>query len=255
VTKKRMTRRNLPHWYVPGAAHFVTFRLAGTLPREVIDRLQQRKEELLKAKRPRKLTPARFRERVHKQLFADYDRYLDAAQSVRWLHDPRIAALVRRSLYYWHGQKYGLMSYCIMPNHVHVLLLPFDVPATAVTQTHSIEVGECADDDSALAGIMHSVKSYTAHEANRILRRSGPFWQHESYDHWVRDEQELERIVQYIVVNPVRANLVSRAYDWYWCSAHDRFLADGDESGWLCWDGQSVASQSSTSGDACATNA
>src|SRR5947209_3381949 len=52
MTREVITRRNLPHWYVPGAAHFVTFRLAGTLPRDVVERLQQRKEQLLKAKRP-----------------------------------------------------------------------------------------------------------------------------------------------------------------------------------------------------------
>jgi putative transposase len=80
---------------------------------------------------------------------------------------------------------------------------------------------------------MHSLKSYTAHQANRILRRSGRFWLGESYDHWVRDDDELERIVNYIAANPVRARLVEEPHRWFFCSAHDRFLQDGEMCGWL----------------------
>jgi putative transposase len=230
---EHITRRNLPHWYVRGAAHFVTFRLAGTLPREVVARLQQRKADLLQARQPAGLTTAQFRERAHKQLFAAYDESLDADQSVRWLADPRIAALVRGSLYHLHAQKYGLLAYCIMPNHVHVLFVPFDMPRSPVEVEAAEDVGERADGESPLSSIMHSLKGYTAHEANRLLGRSGSFWQHESYDHWVRDEDELERIVAYINANPVRAKLATQSHDWYWCSAHDRYLMDGDTSGWL----------------------
>jgi len=82
---------------------------------------------------------------------------------------------------------------------------------------------------------MHSLKSYTAHEANSILNRTGAFWQTESYDHWVRDDEELERIVSYIRDNPVKAGLVKRPEDWFWCSCQDRFLLDGDTGGWLEW--------------------
>jgi putative transposase len=80
---------------------------------------------------------------------------------------------------------------------------------------------------------MHSLKSYTAHQANKLLARTGPFWQHESYDHWVRDEDELERIVAYINANSIKAGLADRAHEFCWCSAHDRYLHDGNESGWL----------------------
>jgi putative DNA methylase len=81
---------------------------------------------------------------------------------------------------------------------------------------------------------MHSLKSYSAHEANRVLARSGPFWQHESYDHWVRDETELERIVEYIAANPVKAGLAKQAHEWRWSSAYDRFQQDGALTAWLC---------------------
>jgi len=80
---------------------------------------------------------------------------------------------------------------------------------------------------------MHSLKSYTANEGNKILGRSGSFWQRESYDHWVRDEDELERIVNYIRNNPVAAGLTDHAHEWRWSSCYDRFQQDGDISGWL----------------------
>jgi len=86
-----------------------------------------------------------------------------------------------------------------------------------------------------LAKILHSVKSYTANQANRLLGRSGRFWQDESYDHWVRNDTELARIVDYIAANPVRANLVEEPKDWLFSSAHDRFLLDGEELGLLCY--------------------
>ena len=245
---EQITRRSLPHWFVPGAAHFVTFRLAGTLPREVIDSLQQRKDELLKQAPPADCTTAQFRERAHKQLFVAYDNFLDTDRKVHWLSDARLAALVRTALYHWHGRKYNLLAYCVMPNHVHVLLLPLDMPPVLSRTDELPVVGECSDRHSPLASIMHSLKGYTAHRANRLLRRSGAFWQHESYDHWVRDEEELERIVQYINGNPVRAGLVSQPHDWHWCSAHDRYLTDGDTSGWLL-----LSKSAGTSEDACAT--
>jgi len=97
----------------------------------------------------------------------------------------------------------------------------------------SFELGEIPDANNPLSAIMHSLKSYTAHEANKLLSRTGSFWQHESYDHWVRDQDELERIVEYIKANPVKAGLAARAHEYLWCSAYDRYLSDGDQSGWL----------------------
>ena len=106
-----ITRRNLPHWYVPGAMQFVTFRLAGTLPRHVIDDLKNRKEQWLKQSPPAGVSKGRHRERIHKQLFAIYDKFLDHHfEDINWLADPRVAALMRSRLYYLDGEKYGLLS-------------------------------------------------------------------------------------------------------------------------------------------------
>lgn len=239
-----ITRRRLPHWYMPGAAHFVTYRLYGTLPREVLDELQLRRDGLLKQKPPDGCGVAGHRARVHKQLFAAYDKALDrAGYGAQHLADPRVAAMIRSNLYHHHGAKYQLLAYCVMSNHVHVLFLPYE-EALQASRPHSGEqaarlpdfpIGEQPDEGSPLSKIMHSLKSHTAHEANNILRRTGPFWQPESYDHWVRDQDELQRIVEYIALNPVKAGLVPRPQDWLFSSSHDRFLQDGDPSGWLHW--------------------
>jgi putative transposase len=74
--------------------------------------------------------------------------------------------------------------------------------------------------------VTRAVKKTSAKQANLILGRAGhPFWQDESYDHWVRDEREFDRIVGYIEWNPVRAGLVVRVEDWPWSSASNRFCS------------------------------
>jgi putative DNA methylase len=228
-----ITRRMLPHWYVPGAMHFVTYRLAGTIPVEVLRRLRAVKEEKLKRKPPSGQSLTQHRERVHKQFFAEYDKYLDQNCTINWLARPEIAALVRRSLYHHRGKMHHLLAYCVLPNHVHVLLQPVEPMDEPQARTLVATGDEIADKLSPLAKVMQNLKGYTAHEANKLLGRKGQFWQHESYDHWVRDDEELERIVEYIAWNPVKAGLVTVPHEWYFGSAHDRLLHDGSKCGYL----------------------
>jgi putative DNA methylase len=230
-----ITRRNLPHWYVPGAMHFVTYRLAGTIPVSVLHQFREERQVQLRQIREAACSLQEQRVRAHKQFFVKYDQYLDRTSPVDWLATPVVAAMIRGNLYHHNGSKYHLLAYCIMPNHVHVLLQPRDVlPVPGADAADRLEEpDEKPDAKSPLSSIMHSLKSYTAHRANELLERTGPFWQHESYDHWVRDEAELERIVYYIAWNPVKAGLVAHPYEWFFSSAHDRYLLDGSEEGFL----------------------
>lgn len=226
-----VSMRSLPHWYMPNAAHFVTYRLAGTLSTEVLNNLKQMKNTWLNQKPKAEETRREYRERIHKSLFLRYDRFLAESDSVKWLADPRVAAMVRSSLYYLDREKKGrLLAYCIMPNHMHIIVQLNEPPKETEIDT---PIGEAETRWSPLAKFMHSLKSFTAHEANTILGRAGEFWQHESYDHWVRDDAELQRIVDYIAANPITAGLVLKPQDWFWCSAHDRYLQDAELSGWL----------------------
>jgi len=98
-----------------------------------------------------------------------------------------------------------LHAWCVMANHVHVLL----TPRTDVSR------------------LLQMLKGGTAREANKCLGVAGvPFWQHESYDHWTRNEEESQRIVAYIENNPVKAGLVAKASDYPWSSARRRLEAD-----------------------------
>src|ERR1700720_3261406 len=95
-----ITRGNLPHWFVPGAAHFVTYRLAGSIPAAALEALAAKKIQMLHGPLPPDVTAAQRRTHAHKQLFVDYDRCLDGGASTDWLTRPAVAAVVRQNLYH-----------------------------------------------------------------------------------------------------------------------------------------------------------
>jgi|CZKN01.1.fsa_nt_gi putative transposase len=172
--------RRLPHIYPEGKPLFITWHLHGSLPHSSYPP-------------PGKLNAG--------QAFVWIDRHLDAARSgPLYLKQEPIAQLVIASIRYnaEQLQHYELHAFVVMANHVHLLVLPRVNPSR----------------------FLQSVKGYTAREANRLLGRTGqPFWQAESYDHWVRDDRESDRIRAYIENNPVRAGLVANAEDYPWSSA------------------------------------
>jgi putative DNA methylase len=227
-----VTRGNLPHWYVPGTAHFVTYRLADTIPASMLREWRERREALSRQKPPSGVSSADYCMRLHKQFFAAYDHYLDTHVDRDWPANPDVARIIRENLYHHNGSKYELLAYCAMPNHVHVLLQPFEhVDEAASFVNDGLVSDEIADARSPLSSIMHSLKSYTANRANEVLDRRGQFWQHESYDHWVRDLEELERIINYICRNPVEAGLCRQPHQWQFSSAFDRYQQDRSECG------------------------
>lgn len=282
---ERCTRGNLPHWYKPGYPHFVTYRLADTIPQEKLRQWRAERLHRIRSPVPAGTTVRAHRERAAKLFFKRYDDFLDRHAGHCWLKQPSVAAVVRENLYHHRGSLYELMAYVIMPNHVHILIQPlekglaphgrkagdarsadrthgrggtsgggaesggtdcgtkagsFGYEAKAASfRTHDPELHDAEYPDerpdrlSVLARIMHSLKSYTANEANKVLARRGQFWLHESYDHWVRDMDELERIIDYIRFNPVKANLCARPQDWRFSSAFDRYEQDGSLCGIL----------------------
>ncbi len=89
-----------------------------------------------------------------------------------------------------------------MPNHVHVVVEPIE--------------------GSRLGAIVQAWKSFTAHRANSVLRRTGPFWHKDYFDRFIRDEGHLARTIDYVENNPVKAGLASTANSWQWSSARRR---------------------------------
>ncbi len=229
-------RRNLPHIQPAGATLFLTFRLFGSLPRDVIERRQAEKRwlgECLKRLEPSDVEQTvslpesqtdslRHRQyELHRRWFARFESLLDRADiGPLWLKDERVAAMITDSLHYRDGRVYRLDAFSVMPNDVHVVFAPLPVRRD-VAQTVSLRDGRQTnslphDKYYSLPKIMQSLKGYTSREANRLLGRSGPFWEHESYDHFVRDEDELKRIVAYVLRNPVKAGLVEGWREWRW---------------------------------------
>lgn len=173
----------------PGATLFVTFRLAGSLPNQIIEQLKAEYAQPEYTREDAIQSYARQR-----RYFGAFDSLLDAESGPTWLRQPKIAAVVVEALHFRASREYTLWAYCLMANHVHLLVSLLDTTVQPLYRT------------------LQSLKARTARRCNELLGRSdAAFWQAESYDHYVRDAAEMDRIVAYILNNPVKAGLVE---DW-----------------------------------------
>jgi REP element-mobilizing transposase RayT len=187
------SRGYLPHFDGTSLVQFITFRLADALPASKLEQLEHHPSSLTDASRRRRL-----------------EAYLDAGHGACYLGDKRIARLVEAALCYFDGQRYRLLAWVVMPNHVHVII--------ELLGSHT------------LSEIAHSWKSFTAKEANKLLGRGGRFWQVEYYERSIRDERHLSTAVQYIHDNPVKAGLARQSKDWLHSSAALVSARLGDEA-------------------------
>jgi len=191
-------RRNLPHWHPEGKSIFITWRLYGSLPASLMRERRTGRNNCATNTSESEDSPGRE--------FVRLDAALDSAKrGPLWLASPEFAAYAEYPIV--HGAelgRYQLHAYVVMPNHVHILLDPY-VP---------------------LAKISGPLKGVAACDINARLGRTGkPLWQDESFDHWIRNSAEFERIRHYIEWNPVRAGLVARPEDWKWSSAGSEYFA------------------------------
>jgi REP element-mobilizing transposase RayT len=192
----------LPHLKREGGTYFVTFRQAGTLPKEILLQFKQEREIILRQALAVN-RPLTWHEQ--EELFRWYshrvDKYLDAGHGICYLSDPNRADLVATAIRFFQGQRYELRAWVVMPNHAHVVVWPMP--------------------GHTLSKILHSWKSYTSHIINKHLaRKVVPFWQRESYEHLVRGDDDLHRCCHYVVMNPVAAGLGAKPEDWKWSSAY-----------------------------------
>ncbi len=191
-------RRNLPHIYLEGATFFITFRLKNSIPLEVLEKLKDETDYKKKAiNQDKKLSSAEKEIALYneeKRFFWKYDKALEKyATDDDFLKKPEVAQIVADKMKEYDKKYYDLLAYCIMSNHVHLL---FDTAGY---------------EDTDLSKVMKLIKGGSGFLCNQILQRKGTFWQEESYDHYVRNEQELSNIIDYIVENPVKAGLIE---DW-----------------------------------------
>lgn len=192
----------LPHWEQEGATYSVTFRLADSLPRAVLEGwLRERQEIVQRAESGgRPLSDGEHR-RLRELHSERVEKYLDTGHGACQLNDEGAARIVRDALSHFDGDRYDLVAWCVMPNHVHVIVRP--------------RPGQ------ELAKILHSWKSFTSNEVNKVLGREGTLWQPDSFDHLVRDVDDLERSLQYVLDNPHAAGLIN----WPWVGCGTAFQA------------------------------
>jgi putative DNA methylase len=175
----------LPHLFKEGCTYFVTFCLADAVP----DRLKRR----------RKI------EETDSALAIGEHFDVEPSAGRRILGQPAVATMVEKSLLHFQGERYALSAWCVMPNHVHVVVTPY---------------GEFS-----LSSVLHSWKSFSAHQINEDLGSKGKVWQEESFDHLVRHEKAFAEFVAYTENNPVVARLCERPEDWPFSSARFRVEA------------------------------
>lgn len=205
-------QNRLPHIAPIGATFFVTFRLHDSLPRPVVESLRERMNRAIEQLKKDK--PPDYQEKIKNQrklFFKHYDQQLDRKPYGEcYLRKPAVAKIVADKLHELDGDKYDLITYCIMSNHVHVL---FDTSKQLVDENNFF-LPEVPEDYTQLHQIMKLIKGATAYAANRLLGRKGAFWQKDSYDHYVRNEKEFWNIVYYILRNPVKAGMVAEWKDF-----------------------------------------
>ena len=186
-------RRRLPHWYQSRRTYFVTFRLADSLPCKAREEIRKEKsdwfrqhgissaDELLEL-------PGQLRRQFRDRFSRRIELLLDNGLGDCVLKDPENSRILANTFRHFDRTRYYLDSFVIMPNHVHLLACPI--------APHS------------LPKILQSWKRYSARKINDRMNRTGQsLWLDESFDHIVRNGDQLERFRRYIEQNPLRAGL------------------------------------------------
>jgi putative transposase len=173
-SRSRPCSHGLPHIDGSGLTQFITYRIFDALP-----------------------AGANTTERDFD--LAAHDAIADEGHGSCLLARPECAAIVVEQWRYHEVERYELLAWVVMPNHVHVLIRPrVGIP---------------------LAKIVQSWKARTARRINDVLGRSGPVWQSDYFDHYLRERDSDESFIAYIHDNPVKAGLAQRPEEWRWSSA------------------------------------
>ncbi len=166
--KGMFDRGYLPHYDFDHLYQFITYRLYDSVPKDVI---ASWKDELINND---KLTDIERRIVLERKIH----KYEDAGHGCCYLRLPKVNQIVEENLLFHNGKKYDMIEYKIMPNHVHVLIRVIE--------------------NKSLSTIVHSWKSYTSKEINKLLNRSGQVWMREYYDRYIRNQQHFAKVIEYI---------------------------------------------------------
>jgi len=186
--------RYLPHWSKEGAIYTVVFRLADSVPIEISEKWRFQRRSIIDRAQSQKRPLTENEEKELHQLYSEkIESFLDAGHGECLLKKDDIAKIMDNAIKHFDGERYDLIAWAIMPNHVHVIIRPRP--------------------GYKLAEIAHSWKSFTAKEINKCLGRDGSVWMDEYYDHLIRDENDFGNQINYVLNNPIKAGLLN----WKWC--------------------------------------
>jgi len=181
----RQTENRLPHWQQEGAVYFTTFRLADAVPTQLRIQWESDRDAWLRFN-PEPWT-AEIEREYHQRFSAEMERWLDAGHGACFLRQPGAAKIVAETLLHFDGERVVMISFVVMPNHVHALFVQNPVWP--------------------LEKLIRSWKGFTARQINKLLGRSGTFWQRDYFDRLVRDETHFANCVRYLRRNPEKARL------------------------------------------------
>jgi REP element-mobilizing transposase RayT len=184
----RYSRGYLPHFDIGRVPQFITFRLADSLPRQLIDQWEQELAQAAEEERKR-------------EMYRRVEKHLDLGQGSCILRYPIAGRIVEEAIRHYDGKKYNLHAWCVMPNHVHMLVTPFELVA--------------------LADFVRPIKSYSSRQIHLELGGKGRLWQRDYFDRFARNDEHFLRIWKYIEWNPVKAQLVREPAQWPHSSAFD----------------------------------
>jgi putative transposase len=179
------TENRLPHWQQEGAVYFVTFRLADSVPSRLLNQWQDEREGWLRV-HPEPWSFEIERE-YHQRFSGEIERWLDEGHGACLLRRHDCAKIVAETLQHFEGERVMMISFAVMPNHVHALFVQ--------------------NPEWPLQKLIRSWKGFTARNINKLLDRSGNFWQRDYFDRLVRDEKHFANCVRYIRRNPEKAHL------------------------------------------------
>ena len=202
-------RGRLPHWEKEEGLYFITFHLADSLPQSVLAKIAAR-HRILEAAKENKATLLP----EQKALLASYshtriEEYFDRGAGLCPFNHHRIAGAMAAALRFREGKDYRLIAWCIMPNHVHVVVRL--VPGQE------------------LARVVKAWKNFSAKAANQALGRKGRFWQREYFDRLIRNGDEFDRAIRYVVENPAKARL--KDWIWVWSAGWEAHATAGQGAG------------------------
>jgi REP element-mobilizing transposase RayT len=199
-------RGYLPHCDKPGLVQFVTFRLWDSMPASRRGEWEHLLTINSRSNAPRSGASGDA-SRTGAQSIAlreqriKLEEYLDRGLGQCFLRDTRIATLTETAMLHHHGQRFQLLAWVVMPNHVHALIEVWQTP---------------------LSRIVQNWKSIVAVEGNKLLGRAGRFWQPEYWDRFMRDAEQKLKATRYIENNPVKAKLCRVPDEWPLSSARLR---------------------------------